>query len=251
MGSPGVGKTTIYQQVSAEWKRRYHWIPGEKLYPEEKLIAASYRGSILNILRKLFLNRGKYDVTAVEEAGIRFVSANPEFIDICWNHINCTHKKNLNGTDLRFQKVSYLNKIIQKIQVISEQKCNQIALIDEGLIHLISSFLSSDELSIKDKTIIENFLNIVPIPYGLVSIQTDLEENTKRLLQRKKIMSKHKSLMKEQLEKIVHIDHQRREIINKEVIQRDTPILLLNSSDKISVNAHKIMNFAEKLSFGL
>jgi len=150
MGSPGVGKTTIYQQMASEWKKNYKWIPGEFLIPKEKLISQKYTTSILNILRFIFLRKEKYDVAAMDEAGVRFVTLYPEYIDKCWNNINCIYKKNENGSDLRFQKISYLYKLIQKIQILRERGSDQIAIVDEGLIHLITNSLCKKESEFED-----------------------------------------------------------------------------------------------------
>lgn len=247
MGSPGVGKTTIYNQIRANWKKNYNWIPEEMLFPKEKLLSEKYSVSILNILRLIFLNKEKYDVAAIEEAGSRFVNFYPEYIDKCWHNIDCIYKKNLDRADLRFQKMAYLNKLIQKIQIIREQTTNQIAIVDEGLVHLIANFLSEDKASLEVKKEIKKFLQIMPLPDGVISVETTLEENTLRLLQRKKIISMHKSLIKSQLEKIMYIDHQRREAVNNVLKAQEIPVLRINSSDKINLNVVKILDFAEDL----
>ncbi len=248
MGSPGVGKTTIYQQMASEWKKNYKWIPGEFLIPKEKLISQKYTTSILNILRFIFLRKEKYDVAAMDEAGVRFVTLYPEYIDKCWNNINCIYKKNENGSDLRFQKISYLYKLIQKIQILRERGSDQIAIVDEGLIHLITNSLCKKESEFEEKEEIEKLLQVMPIPDGFICVETDLEENTKRLLQRKKVISMHKSLMQSQLEKVICLDHKRRVAVNAILETRNIPLLRINSTDKVATNVSKIINFVENLS---
>lgn len=247
MGSAGVGKTTIYQQMSAEWNKNYHWIPSEFLFPKEKLVLENYSRFILNVLRLLMGKRGPVDTTAMEEAGARFIGLYPEYIDRCWNHINCIHKKNVNGFDLRFQKIAYLYKLIQKVQILRERESNQIAVVDEGLVQLITSSLCKKATLIETKEEIEDFLEIMPIPDGIVSIETDLEENTKRLLQRKKVISMHRSLVQSQLETVIGVDHKRRAAINSILETRGVPFLRINSSDKVATNVSKIISFVENL----
>lgn len=247
MGSPGVGKTTIYQDMTARWNRNYNWIPGEFLFPKEKLVLENYSRFVLNVLRLIMGRRGPVDTMAMDEAGVRFVSLYPDYMDRCWNNINYTHKKNLNGLDLRFQKISYLYKLIQKIQILRERESNQIAMVDEGLIHLISSSLFKREALDEEKEEIESFLQIMPIPDGIVSVETDLEENTKRLLQRKKVIPMHKSLRQSQLEKIIRIDHNRRAAVNSILETRNIPLLRINSTHKVANNVSKIINFVENL----
>lgn len=247
MGSPGVGKTTIYQEMSGEWNKNYNWIPSEFLFPKEKLVLENYSRFILNVLRLIMGKRGPVDTTAMEDAGARFIGLYPDYIDRCWNNINCIHRKNENGLDLRFQKISYLYKLIQKIQILRERESNQIAVVDEGLVQLITSSLCKKAALAETKEEIENFLQIMPLPDGIVSIETNLEENTKRLLQRKKVISMHKSLVQGQLEKVVCIDHERRATINTILDTRAIPFLRINSSDKVATNVSKIINFVENL----
>ncbi|MEJ7683908.1 MAG: hypothetical protein WKG06_39825 [Segetibacter sp.] len=136
--------------------KNYNWIPGEFLFPKEKLISERYTTSILNVLRFIFLRKEKDDVAAMDEAAVRFVTLYPDYIEKCWNNINCIHKKNVNGLDLRFQKISYLYKLIQKIQILREQESNQIAIVDEGLIHLITNLLCKKNLRLKRKKKLKN-----------------------------------------------------------------------------------------------
>ncbi len=246
VGTPGVGKTTIYKEMITRSNKKHKWIPGEFLFPKEKLTAEHYGTFILNFLKHITGRKG-VDIMAMEEAGGRFVALYPEYIDQCWNNINCLHKKNINGLDLRFQKVSYLYKLIQKIQTLRETESNQIAIVDEGLIHLITNSLCKREDLAEEQKEIENFLQIMPVPNGIVSIETDLEENTKRLLQRKKVIPMHKLLKKSQLEKVISIDHKKRAAVNSILETQNIPLLRINSTDKVAINVSKIINFVENL----
>jgi len=245
MGPPGAGKTTIYREMITRSNKKHKWIPSEFLFPKEKLVLESYSRFILNVLRLIVKRRGHVDTIAMEEAAGRFVASYPDFIDKCWNNINCIHRKNINGSDLRFQKISYLYKIIQKIQILRERESSQIAVVDEGLVQFITSSLGRRQDLTEEKEEIKKFFEIMPMPTGIVSVETDLKENTKRLLQRKKVISMHKSLMQSELEKVVHLDHKRRASVNSILETRGIPLLRINSTDKVTTNVSKIINFVE------
>lgn len=245
VGSPGVGKTTIYRELIISSNKKHKWIGAEFLFPKEKLVLENYSRFILNVLRLIVKKRGHVDTIAMEEAGGRFVTSYPDFIDKCWNNINCIHKKNINGSDLRFQKISYLYKIIQKIQILRERESSQTAVVDEGLVQFITSSLGKRQDLTEEQEEIKKLFEIIPMPNGIVSIETDLKENTKRLLQRKKVISMHKSLLQSDLEKVIYIDHKRRASVNSILETRGIPLLRINSTDKVTTNVSKIINFFE------
>jgi thymidylate kinase len=247
VGSPGVGKTTLYKHLQASWNKNYNWMPSQHFYPKKETIAESTGSLISDILRWIKNRKGRVDMRAMEEAGGRFVELFPDYIDACWNHINCTQKKNLNGLDLRFQKVSYLYKLIQKVQTVREQENDKIAIIDEGLIHIINSILYKREAYTEEKEEIEHLLEIMPVPQGIVYVETDVEENVKRLSQRKKVIPMHKALVKGELEIFVHSDHNKRAVINTIIESKNIPFLRINSIDTIANNVSKIISFAENL----
>lgn len=241
VGSPGVGKTTLYREMEYRWNKKRNWVPGEYLYPKEKSGSESPGTFILNVFRQITGRKQKVDTSAMKEAGERFVTLYPEYMDECWNNINCSQKKNLNGLDLRFQKISYLYRLTQKIQTLTEINSDKIAMVDEGLIHFLTSKLYYKEEEI------ENLLQIMPLPDAVISIETDLQENTKRLMQRKKVIPMHKLLIGSELEKITHIDHYKRVIVNRILETMDIPFLKIDSTHKIAGNVDKIMNFVESL----
>lgn len=247
VGAPGVGKTTLYKEIEACWNKNYNWMPSQYFYPKKKITPANSGSLIINILRRIRDRDGKIDMRLMEEAGARFVELYPKYIDACWNNISCMQKKNLNGLDLRFQKVSYFYKLFQKIQTLREQNISKIAIVDEGLIHILASILCQRENLKEEKEEIDRLLQTMPLPEGIVSIETDVEENLKRLMQRKKVIPMHKSLHNGQLKNITRLDHNKRAIVNSIIESRNLPLLRINSADEIAINVSKIISFAENL----
>lgn len=247
VGSPGVGKTTLYKQLEGCWNKSYNWMPSQYFYPRKEIIPDRPGSFITDILQRIKNRNGKIDTRTMEEAGGRFVALYPDYIDSCWNHINSIEKKNLNGLDLRFQKVSYLYKLIQKVQTVREHNSNKIGIVDEGLIHIINSILYKREVFSEEKEEIERLLETMPLPDGIVYIETDVQENIKRLGQRKKVIPMHRSLVKGELESFIHLDQGKRAVINTIIESKNIPFLRIDSIDTVANNVSKIISFAECL----
>lgn len=244
VGAPGVGKTTLFKEIEARWNKNDNWMPGQYFYPRKKIISENSGSFILNTFRRIRDRNGKVDTREMEEAGARFVELYPEYINECWNNISCTQKRNANGLDLRIQKASYLHKLVQKIQTLSEQKSNKTAIIDEGLIHILTSVLCERQ-SFKEE--IECFLQIMPIPAGIISIETNVAENIKRLANRKKVIPMHKSLHNGQLENVIRLDHNKRAVVNAVIKSKTIPFLHIDSANEIGSNVSKIISFVKNL----
>src|SRR5687768_6866386 len=104
-GSPGAGKSTIYEELKDKWKKEFNWIPSHHLFPKNKIKFESLR-NFLSTLSRLIKN-GNVDEVALKEAGDRFVVQYPDFIDAFWNNILLNQMKGYNGLDLRFEAVRY------------------------------------------------------------------------------------------------------------------------------------------------
>jgi thymidylate kinase len=90
-------------------------------------------------------------------------------------------------------------------------------------------------------------INLMPLPEAVVYIQVDVEENVKRILNRKKVLPVHKYLSKDELETITRNNHERWRIICEILENKRVPILRINSECNININVNKIMEFAGNL----
>ncbi len=246
VGSPGVGKSTIYKQLEKKWKVTYSWIPYKYLFPRKNKSLSFYTSFLTEL--GISKNLADVDVDALREAGDRFVGLYPEYMDACWNNINTRQKKHLNGLDLRFAKTHYLRQLIQKIQCIKEAESSKIAIVDEGLIHSIYNGLYWSENEEDEKKEIKALLNIIPLPKALISVETPFTENIRRLLGRKKVLSMHKSLMVSDLENIIQQNRAKRYLINNIIQEHNIPLLIVNSSQPPEDSASKIIQFVSGLS---
>ncbi len=242
-GSPGVGKSTIYKELEGKWKKNYNWIPSHHLYKKKEF----------EKLNKIFfsvarlIKYGGVDDAAMKEAGERFIAQYPEFIDAFWNNILSKQKKSYNGLDLRFERVKYFYVTIQKIQFLRESSCKKIVLVDEGLIHRISRGFYKSENVAEEIDEIEYLLQVMPLPDAVVYFETDVQENARRLAQRKKVISMHKSLSITEIEYIIPETQERMEHVTKFLQNKGISILRIDAKLHIGTNVNKIMSFVEGL----
>jgi len=239
-GPPGVGKTTIYREIKARWKKNNNWIPGSYLCPHPDLSFQYFRMFLSYLPKKLKGKAGGtfYDVKMA--ARRRFVEQYPEYMDACWHDLIVKQKKAFNGLDLRLKKAELLGGQIETFQFLRESTTTKTAILEEGLVHLL------DVLSFCD-TIEEivQIVDVMPLPDALIYIKTDVSENVRRVMQRGDYISLHTSLDSNQLQNITRRSQQRRELINQVLEARGIPILHINAKVSIKENADQIIAFIE------
>lgn len=241
-GSPGVGKTTLYKELSNRWKRKYKWIPGHYLWLEPSLRFKYAYKFLLYLPDRLKKKVGFTFYKMQTEVRNRFVESYPEYMNFCWNDLTIKQKKTLNGRDLRFKKAEQLRKQIEAFQFLKEYKTDKIAMLEEGLIHLL------DVISFYDKfDEIAEIINVMPLPDALIYIKTDIPENVKRLRERGEFISFHALLNNDQLGQLTQQSQKRRKIINKILEDKGIPILYIDAKATIKTNTDKIISFIETL----
>ena len=244
-GPSGVGKSTIYEELKGKWKKDFNWIPSYHLYAKNEIKFESLSKFLLTVTR--ITKNGNIDDVAMKEAGDRFVAQYPEFLDALWNNILFKQKKSYNGLDLRFERAKYFYTTIQKIQFLRESNSKKIALVDEGLIHRISRGLYKSENLIEEIDEIKHLLQIMPLPDALIYVETDVQENAKRLARRKKVISMHKLLSTTEMENIISETQERMEIITKILEDKGIPILRVDARLHVFTNVTKVISFVKYL----
>jgi len=243
-GSPGVGKSTIYNALISKWNNNCNWIPADHLYPYAKTNYPWVYDLLKRLLKK---DLRKADVSALRSAGSRFISQYPEYIEACINHTLSNQKESFNGTDQRLEKASYIYELIKKIQICRESNCDKLVILQEGLINGIRNALYKSESVADQKEEIISLLNVMPLPDALIYVETNMNENINRLASREKIIPSFERLDRDQLLPII----QKFRIIWKTAINllenRGVPVLYIDSSDSVSISASKIISFSNSL----
>lgn len=246
-GPPGVGKSTLFNEMSAQWSIESSWIPAHFLYPQQKLRFDSLSSLLLSFERKFTISEGNVDERELKEYGDRFIAQYPSFINACWNNIFSVHHSS-NGTDLRFDKARYLFDTLQKFQFLAENKINKTSVLDEGLIHRLANGLYRQKDLDAEKEEIYNLVQVMPLPDAFIYIKTDVEEIARRLYNRKKVIISHKSLSLAELENSCRQSLERMSIVLENVAKRDIPVLHVNSKQEIGKGTRVIIRFIESLN---
>lgn len=246
-GSAGAGKSTTYREMAAKWKNEFGWIPAHKLLPQQRITdARNFNEFVINIAKIIIKGDGAIDTNLMLEAGKRFVAQYPEFMNVCWRNIYMKQRSSLNGLDHRFDKTSYLLKLLQRVQILKEKHNNKIALLDEGSIKMID-VLSNTCIGVKQEMEeIIHVMEVLPLPDALIYIETDASENAIRLMKRGGYVAKvHRLLNLSQLEKITRESQERKAFVNEILRKKRVPILDIDSKVDVKTNVHKTLEFLE------
>lgn len=245
-GAPGVGKSTIFKEIENRKGENRKWATATNLNP---FIRKSLPYFVEKVVRAINNRKSYNDSVALKDAGDRFVTQFPEYINACWSNIFYRQNRSFNGLDVRFEKAAFLNRIIQKIQVIRESKSDKIIIIDEGLINLIDRGLHKSANSVGEREEIQNLLELMPLPDALVYIEADIKENAHRLLHREKVRDMHKKLSEKELINCTLECKERLFTTIKILEGKGMPVLYLDSKNAVDFNANKIVEFTESLNF--
>lgn len=246
-GSPGVGKTTLYKEIASNWRPDSSWIPGYDLIPKENIEIRNIKSMLLYLAYLLKINNLKDNNGYMKEAGDRFISDNPEYINLLWNYIMTYYKVNDNNKDLRFSKSAYLYRLIQRVQSVKEAKSNKIAILDEGLTHFFetgSNQLNKIETQLDE---IKKILLLKPLPEAIIHIDLDIQENIKRIRSRPNTLRMHRSLEDNDLEMLYIQSRKIRCLILDHFEMHNIPILKINGSESVKKNAQLIEKFTEEI----
>lgn len=200
---------------------------------------------IRRIYRKLKLGRKFVDLYILKQAGEKFVQKYPNYVKACWNNIFYRQARSMNGLDLRFEKAEFIYLIMKKVQVLREKQNDTTYIIDEGLINMIDRGLYKSENPIDEKHEIEELLESMPWPDGIVYLHTSLKENAHRIKYRTDIRDMHKGLTPEQLMEFSARCRERILIAIEYLRESGCPVLDLDSDRSIKENANRIIEFAK------
>jgi hypothetical protein len=242
-GAPGVGKSAVYNEVSAHWKDTYRWMPAHKIFPHRKI-----SHPVKKLLSIVLNQKGPLDESAMRKAGSRFVALYPALIDDYWCHLVKREKVSINKTDQRFEKASHVFKNIQRVQTCRESLAAKIIIIEEGLINGIGNALhrGTEPSAMSDE--IKDLYEKLPLPEALVFFEADTDIILQRLMGRKRIVPSLENLRQNDLRKAIAEMSQVRRMAVEIYQEKGFPVLNVNGADSVAQNAGRIREFLEKLN---
>jgi hypothetical protein len=244
VGVPGVGKTTTYSYLftsrlnsrelalykDLELKQNFFRQVTDPKYLLKKFRLTSSNNSYRSNKREL-LNS--------------FVNNNPELLEMFWTSIFSIQK----GSDpgIKFHRVNYLWKIIEKIQKIKEDKNQTAYLLDEGLIQNVNYFIQLHTGFDAKEQLKELIRRINDLPMAVVYFEGDPEIVVERSLKRKKQLGIDLGLSREDLllsrSKSADELNTSIEIIEKKGI----PVLRLRPDEEVETKGERVISFSRSL----
>ncbi|MFD2245101.1 AAA family ATPase [Pontibacter ruber] len=246
VGSPGVGKSTIFKAIQAKSKSSFNW---ETALEPMQQPEAGVIGKLKILFELVMYGKGYVDAVKLKqakEASDRFVAQYSEYIDACWNNLYHRQRSSNNRLDLRFEKTAFLNRMIQKVQLLRESPNNKTVLIDMGLVNIVERGLYKSTTASEERLEIRRLLDVMPLPDAVVYIQTDAAENARRLLMRREVRDYHRSLNTEELIQCTVKWQERLNAAIDYLEEKKVPMLHVDSKNPIDENADRIIDFISK-----
>jgi len=199
LGPPGVGKSTVYQQLCRTWKPRSCWVyPDVVLTPVPNFF--SFRSWLVFKLRMIL--RKKLTKTIPVEYGLRFAGKEQELAAFCWKLISYIQYYKDGDINKRFRSAYFLFTTFSMYQAIFEHATEKPCIIEEGFLQ--KSFFVRDNKVDEQLTnyTLNKYLQLVPLPYAVIYMDIpDSREIVKRLRSRSKVISSHCGISDEVLQR--------------------------------------------------
>ena len=246
-GASGVGKTTTYNEVKSRWSTNLKWIPGEHLYPKKKISSGNV---VKYIIKYICMRNETVDTGKMLKARDRFVQQHYDFVEKCIKGIYCRAVEHDESFQYIVMRLNILDKLFQKVQVITEYESNRYALIDEGMIQHMGYALRDDSIShecIDLYTSYEMLFEKCPIPEGVIFINTDPAIIAHRVYHRKKKLFKYKNLTETEIRS--HVKRWSEDRVKRLNYLRNNgvKILDLDGRDNVRENTQLVFNFLQEL----
>jgi len=238
IGPPGVGKSTIYQQLCRTWKPGSHWVYPDVLTPMPGFF--SFRKWLVFKLRMML--RKKLTKTIPVDYGMRFAAKEQELAEFCWKLISYIQYYNEQDVNKRFRSAYFLFTTFSMYQAILEHAPDKPCIIDEGFLQ--KSFFVRDNKVDEPLTncMLDKYLQLVPLPKAVVYI--DLPDNSeiiKRLRNRNKIISAHNGIGDEALQKDIENWRYAQHLILEKIKQAGVSVIRLNGHQPVKENVARII----------
>jgi hypothetical protein len=245
-GVPGVGKSFVYANLVKNGKSKTNWAPADHLYPRKKIEFSSPRNFVRSLVKQV---NGNLDADMLKEAGIRFVSKYPEYMNESWEAIQRKHICGKDLPDVRFKEALRLKRSTEFIQYLMENQIARYAIVDiGGLVQRLDFTWVASRSIADDKNEAERLLDLMPLPQAVVYFFADRDTVVKRLSARKRKIAIHKNLSRQELESLCGKYEERWAFVCEMLTQRNVPVLKIDSHTEVEISTDRIDRFVDQLS---
>lgn len=245
IGPPGVGKSTIYQQVCRAWKPSCNWV-----YPDVVLTRTPnfllFRKWLTYRLRMLMSK--KLTRTIPVEYGLRFAGEQQELAAFCWKLISYIQYYSDEDINKRFRSAYFLFSTFSMYQAIFEHAPEKPCIIEEGFLQ--KSFFIRDDKVDEQLTnyMLEKYLQLVPLPYAVIYMDMpDSHEIVKRLRSRNKIISSHNGIGDEALQRDIDKWRHAQHIILEKMKKAGVLTVQINGQQPVKENVSHIIKLLKNI----
>ncbi|MFA5603083.1 MAG: hypothetical protein WDA21_05105 [Bacilli bacterium] len=255
LGSPGVGKTSLYKELLRDKNKCFSSIDSIK-----RVLALDYltKKSNLNYKEQLakfilfsnylfkplefkalnkVIHRASYDILFEDKTIIQ------EFLNTVLLGINFVEKDPL----LNLMGIEWFFDTLKIAVLVEKNNLNKIALFDESLSQKVFgvTYLKNGYY---EKQVEKYFLSLIP-PKVLIHCDLHTEEIFNRIRKRKKIIPEHRNISEQELKEIIKIQRNVANVGSLILKDRGVKVVTLNMEDSIDININKIHG-AIKTYFG-
>lgn len=238
-GPPGVGKSTVYNKLSREWKKKYNWAPETKFYPQTTSAKFGSAEHLIFHARKqfkkpIFSNQKGYD----------FLKNHPDFVNLCWRFIDRNRAKDHLDVDDRFRSADHLFGVFTTFQGIRDAKEPRFCITDELLVHRIIQITEE----VFDEEQIHEFVSLAPLPEGVIFLDAPSTILSDRISSRERKIIRHQNRSRESLLSLCDLDRERFLLLSAQLKESNVCVLHLDTTNSLTDNISLIIKFVEQLT---
>lgn len=185
----GTGKTTLYKDLQKKWAPGKSWVVYHDFrYKRKRKFPKDYITAVWRKAKGVGESVFSSDIQYQEKAATLpqnerlFYSKYSEFCDVAMNLIFRRNVSGFGGDDKRFMNTFFMFETIEHLQaVMNYPEDPRTCIMDEGLLsrlmHLNSPSFTDDDLT--------EYLEKMPLPYGVIYLKCDANVITDRIVERK------------------------------------------------------------------
>lgn len=242
IGPPGVGKTTIYNQLVKV-------IGGTNIFTPEEIINKEYysagKTSLLKQIIKKNIGFNAVPYSFIQEEAVKYVSNDSILSNVVWKMMN-ESTPFLNTGSLRLRSAYLFMLELGKATIIQRSISQGVCIQNESLLQ--RSFLINQGAKTEKNKDLMTYIKKIPTPDFVIIIETMNDEViVKRLASRTKNLLMYKGLSENQL-RVMSIDwtsHLR--LLVSLLENHGTGVFRINPLDTVQKNAQKIISLLAEI----